>query len=217
MTGVISVGWHVAPASPPIALRHCGTCRQTMPFRSSGKVRLNANGRKLDAWLIYKCRSCDRTWNCTLYERMDVGAFDHDTLLAMQHSHASWVQAQELDVAALMQHCDRIEHCREVKIWKPPFFDLPGDWRHIRLQIRVLAQTGARLDRVLAGEFTLSRSAMERLIQDGLLHINPSPKQLRRTLRSDVTLTIDRGILTAIDQRTVQNALFAQWTEPTET
>ena len=69
----------------PVPASTCGDSRR---FRSSGKVRLNANGRKLDAWLIYKCESCDRTWNLPLLERAVVGGLDPATgdLFLLNHS-----------------------------------------------------------------------------------------------------------------------------------
>lgn len=40
-----------------------------MPFASTGKFRVNANGRRLDVWLIYRCETCGRTLNVPVYER----------------------------------------------------------------------------------------------------------------------------------------------------
>ena len=208
MTGVVSVRWRVAPATPPIPLRHCGTCRQTRPFHSSGKIRLNANGRKLDAWLIYKCQHCERTWNRTLYERKDVRAFDEHTLLAMQHSHRDWVHRIEQDDVALKRHCDRVEYCPTVAIGKPPPRVLPEDWQQIGLHLSVADVTGSRLDRMLAQELKLSRSALGALVRAGLLTIAPSPKLLRKALRSDVSLRMNRAILTHLDQDALAASLF---------
>ncbi len=30
---------------------------------------MNANGNKLDVWLIYRCEKCDTSWNMNLYKR----------------------------------------------------------------------------------------------------------------------------------------------------
>ena len=209
MTGVVSVCWHVAPASPPAPLRHCSTCRRTRPFHSSGKIRLNANGRKLDAWLIYKCARCDCTWNRTLYERVDVRALDAPTRRALQHSEAIWVQQIEQDAAALKRVCDRIAYDPAVTIRKPNLCTLPLDWQQIELRIRVSGATGTRLDRMLAQNLQLSRSALGGLVRAGVLRIGPSPKLLRKPLRSDVGLTIRRDILSHLDPAALARFLFA--------
>lgn len=34
------------------------------------KFRVNANGNRLDVWLIYRCKKCKHSWNLTIYERI---------------------------------------------------------------------------------------------------------------------------------------------------
>ena len=57
------------PRTPPRPWLACSRCRGIKPFRCSEKFRLNANGKRLDAWLIYRCASCDNTWNRPVLER----------------------------------------------------------------------------------------------------------------------------------------------------
>jgi hypothetical protein len=45
---------------------------------------VNAYQKKLDAWLIYKCRGCDRTWNCTIFSRVDARRVDRCLLQRLQ-------------------------------------------------------------------------------------------------------------------------------------
>ena len=63
MVGTLSVQWTVTPKFTPQPLRACNRCGAVTPFRSSGKIRLNANRKRIDAWLIYRCTACDKTWN----------------------------------------------------------------------------------------------------------------------------------------------------------
>ena len=51
-------------------IRRCGGCGKKMVFECAGKFRVNANGRRLDVWLIYRCQRCGHTWNIPLYERI---------------------------------------------------------------------------------------------------------------------------------------------------
>ena len=48
----------------------CGGCKKKQEFVNSGKFRVNANGDKIDVWLIYRCRKCKHTWNLVVYERI---------------------------------------------------------------------------------------------------------------------------------------------------
>lgn len=47
----------------------CGGCGKKREFVNSGKFRVNANGKLVDVWLIYRCIKCKHSWNLTIYER----------------------------------------------------------------------------------------------------------------------------------------------------
>ncbi len=47
----------------------CGGCGKKQEFLNSGKFRVNANGNRVDVWLIYRCKKCKHSWNLTIYER----------------------------------------------------------------------------------------------------------------------------------------------------
>ena len=47
----------------------CGGCGKKQEFLNSGKFRVNANGNRVDVWLIYRCKKCKHSWNLTSYER----------------------------------------------------------------------------------------------------------------------------------------------------
>lgn len=48
----------------------CGGCGKKQVFINSGKFRVNANGNRVDVWLIYRCKNCKHSWNLAIYERM---------------------------------------------------------------------------------------------------------------------------------------------------
>lgn len=48
----------------------CGGCGRKQEFLNSGKFRVNANGNRVDVWLIYRCKKCKHSWNLTIYERV---------------------------------------------------------------------------------------------------------------------------------------------------
>lgn len=40
-----------------------------MTFINTRRFRVNANGNKVDVWLIYQCKKCRHTYNLPIYER----------------------------------------------------------------------------------------------------------------------------------------------------
>lgn len=63
--------WRVSPAAYPKIIRCCKRCAH-MSFLNSGQFRVNANGHCLDVWLIYKCESCEATWNMEIMPMMTI-------------------------------------------------------------------------------------------------------------------------------------------------
>ena len=60
-------------ASLPRFLKTCPRCN-CATYENSGCFRVNANGKRLDVWLICRCEHCKATWNLSIYERIDRAA-----------------------------------------------------------------------------------------------------------------------------------------------
>jgi hypothetical protein len=187
------VRWTITPLIAPRPWIACGGCGTLKPFQSSGKVRLNANGRKLDAWLIYKCIDCARSWNRPLFERRTLKEIDPATLEAAHFSSLAWVRVQEFDIDGLRRHAQRIDEFAEVEIERLELGEaaLPD---HIVIELDVALPSNLRLDRLLAGELSLSRSKLQALFEAGQLVIEPDRKDvLRRRVRSGMRVRVMRG------------------------
>lgn len=55
-------------------IRGCSKCGRKTCFINTKKFRVNANGNKLDIWLIYQCEECKTTLNLAIYERQKVSS-----------------------------------------------------------------------------------------------------------------------------------------------
>lgn len=55
-------------------IRNCPDCGRKTHFKNTEKFRVNANGSKLDVWLIYQCEECRHTLNLAIYERQKVSS-----------------------------------------------------------------------------------------------------------------------------------------------
>ncbi len=184
------VRWTIIPRIAPRPWIACGGCGTLKPFLSSGKVRLNANGRKLDAWLIYKCLDCDRSWNRPLIERRALKEIDPATLEALHFSDPDWVRAREFDIDDLRRKAQRIDEYPDVDIDKETLFEVAQPVTTV-IELQVPLSTCLRLDRLLATELGLSRSKLQPLHEQGRLAVDPDRKDvLRRRIRSGMRVTM---------------------------
>jgi hypothetical protein len=69
MSLLSEVRWTVVALDTPRVIRHCPRCRRPRAFASSDAFRVNAQKRRLDVWLIYRCTECESTWNREILER----------------------------------------------------------------------------------------------------------------------------------------------------
>lgn len=57
-------------------IHNCGGCNQIQNFVNTNCFRVNANGNRIDAWLIYQCKKCKHTLNVPIFERIDKSKID---------------------------------------------------------------------------------------------------------------------------------------------
>lgn len=50
--------------------RNCSGCKGKSNYTNTGNFRVNANGNRIDVWLIYQCEKCRHTYNLTVHERV---------------------------------------------------------------------------------------------------------------------------------------------------
>lgn len=191
MCNILQVQWTIISRFPPRPWIACNGCGGLGPFRCSGKIRLNANGRRLDAWLIYKCSTCDKTWNRPIFERQNVCDIHPETLEAMQANDQAWIRTQAFDLAALRRKSQRIDEFADVDIHKALLCSAEG-WTMLEVRLVVPLPASIRLDRLLATELGLSRSRLQALHDAGKLHADPDRKDaLRRSPKNESRIRLD--------------------------
>jgi hypothetical protein len=194
----LQVRWTLIPTTAPEPWISCSGCGGVRAFRCGDKVRLNANGRKLDAWLIYKCTACEATWNRTLFERRNVREIDPATLQALQNNDPDWIRARVFDLEALKRSAHRIEMPAECEIRKELVREAP-DWTHLEIALSISVPVSLRLDRLLASELPVSRSQLNARHRAGLLKASPDRADiLRRPARNGLCIAVD---LSAADDK----------------
>ena len=192
MCAILRVQWTIIPRIAPQPWIVCSGCGGLKPFQSSGKIRLNANGKKLDAWLIYKCLACDKTWNRPIFERRNVRDINPATLQALHANDPAWIRSQAFDIAALRRKSRRIEEFGDVEVQKKSMSSESDAWTTLEIELIVPLPAGVRLDRLLAAELQISRSRLEIFHNAEKIRTDPGHKDmLRRRIKDGLRITLD--------------------------
>ena len=190
MCDILHVEWTLVPKTPPQAILRCSSCGDTRPFRSSGRTRLNANGKQLDAWLIYKCIDCDGTWNRPIFERQSVRSLNPALVEALQASAPGYVAGLEFDQEGLKASAGRIEESEEFELRRRTIC-ASGNRARIVITLALPYPASLRLDRLLASELQLSRSRLKVLFEAGDIRVEPARKDaLKRSIRDGTVITL---------------------------
>ncbi|ONK14180.1 hypothetical protein STBA_49590 [Streptomyces sp. MP131-18] len=64
--------WAVRRTRLPLLALRCVACPSGRATLGNGRFRVNANGKRLDVWLLANCVSCDRTGKLTVHDRVPV-------------------------------------------------------------------------------------------------------------------------------------------------
>jgi hypothetical protein len=171
MSNVLRVLWTIAPQIAPRPWLHCNRCGGARPFRSSAKFRVNANGKRLDAWLVYNCVTCGNSWNRAIFERRNLRYVDPLTLRALEANASDLARQIAFDVEDLLGGSERVEEFAAVIVAPLP--------------------SALRVDRLLAAEFAVSRSRIHALEAEGRLTLSPfGSRMLRRPIKDRMLIGI---------------------------
>ena len=192
MPAILHVQWTITPKIPPQPRRSCSDCGEIKPFRSSGAIRLNASGKTLDAWLIYRCADCDSTWNRPIFQRRNIRDIAPDMLQALHTNDPEWISALAFDVEHVRRQIQQIDEFADADVRKLVLLNGERPWLRLDLLIRVSRPTCLRIDRLLAAGLTLSRARIQILERSGRLTVAPEKRQpLRRAVQDQMLITID--------------------------
>jgi hypothetical protein len=179
---ILRVTWQVAPLQPPLVRRHCSRCSNEMPFACSMKFRTNAQKKRIDVWLIYRCSACEEVWNLSIFERVGVGEMAPDAFDAIARNDPALALRHAFDRTRLMRH-GTLEERPDVSIRKSYDEGRALNAGIITIALALALPCGLRLDRLLTGGLDISRAQLGRLHDTGALSLSPAT---RRALRSPI-------------------------------
>ncbi|MEI2301020.1 DUF1062 domain-containing protein [Ensifer sp. MJa1] len=201
MPHTLTVLWTIRARTAPRPWLACSRCRGQRPFVCSGKTRLNANGRRLDAWLIYRCTDCEDTWNRPIFERLNVRGIDPAMIEAFQNNEPDWIRRVAFDVEGLRKCTNRIEEFAECHVEKRVLAVPDGICARLEIVLNVALAASVRTDRLLSMELGLARARLSHLEAGGCLTVRPQVrKALTRPVRDGTRVVLD---LSALEERDV--------------
>ncbi len=191
MSDVLRVQWTILARTAPQPWLTCSRCGKTRRFRSGDKIRVNANGKRVDAWLIYKCTTdCGSTWDRPILERRPVRTIDPDFLMSLHTSESMLTRRLAFDVESLRRSAGRVEEFDDALVVKSVQLESAMPVQRFEILCSVPEPVGLRVDRLLANELRLSRSRIQRLSEAGDLVVFPSVSSLRRPVRDGMRLVL---------------------------
>src|SRR4051812_12454233 len=88
--------WVVTELGLPTIVKACVSCRSTR-HHPTGKIRVNANHKLLDVWLLIGCALCGRTSKIPVHERINVRAMENERLLMFENNDPAMVRQLTMD------------------------------------------------------------------------------------------------------------------------
>lgn len=154
------------PICLPVILRRCHACASGR-FRASGKFRVNAHHKLLDAWVLALCTTCGDTNKLTVIERMNVRAFPPELLDRLHRNDPGLL-------AELLQDPVVLRRNRLALDWDDAWrLDTGGSvalgHEAIDISVHFAARIPVRPVRLIAEGLGMSRAEVERLMTEGNL------------------------------------------------
>jgi len=187
MSYVRKFEYKIVPDSSFPVIHNCAGCSQKT-FVNTGCFRINANGKRLDIWLIYQCENCRHTLNIPVYERAEKKAigselplfFGNDKALAKSYGmDIQFLKRNRLtvDLEAVAYHMEGIcEDTPAIELGQYQAGDIIFVYNPYGLKIRS--------EKTAAMILNLPRSRIEKKINSGQIVIRRNSSTLEIELGS---------------------------------
>lgn len=181
--------WLVRELGLPAIVKTCVSCRTTR-HRPTGKVRVNANGKILDVWLLIGCERCGRTSKIPVHERVHVQTLDHDRLVMFETNDPAVVRELAMDAALAGRAGHRLDWTGTWALETDmPFYEIEKDLEPLDVIVRFELPAPIRAGKLLMAGLGLSRSAVRNAVDSGRIRL---PVAVDARVRADFAFVIGR-------------------------
>lgn len=175
--------WEVQYLSALPIFRYCKKCGEKKAFISSGQFRVNAQKRSLDIWLIYKCSSCDTTWNATLYSRISPQSIKPELLEAFHKNDETLAEEFAMNSDLLQKNGAQIGQPKYSVIGEAFSFN-----EDVTLEIKSKYCANIKVSSIVREKLHLSQKDYLRRIDNGTIRSIPELDLHRCKLKNGITL-----------------------------
>jgi hypothetical protein len=163
--------WAVRQSALPTVLRPCPDCSGTR-HPPSGKIRVNANGKLLDVWLLLSCAACDRTSKVPVHERVHVSSLEPARRVAYEINDPAVVRELTMSASLAAKNGYRLDW---TGTWgletRTPLYAL-DDPTPLKVLVSFEVPAPIRVERLLMLGLGLSRTEIRRMVGDGRIHLH---------------------------------------------
>ena len=178
--------WAVRQSGLPTVVRRCPDCSGTR-HRPSGKIRVNANGKLLDVWLLLSCAVCDRTSKVPVHERVHVSSLEPARLVAYENNDPAVVRGLTMSASLAAKNGYRLDWTGTWELeTRMPLYAL-DDPTPLKVLVGFELPAPVRVERLLMLGLGISRAEARRMVGDGRIHL---PLALDAKAHQDFELTI---------------------------
>ncbi len=195
MSYVKKIEYRIKPTKSYEIRRNCSGCGCKTIFHNTNCFRVNANGNKIDVWLIYQCSKCKHTYNLTIYERQKPDCIPSREFSDFQHNSPELAFQYGTDVSLFNRNkaeiaWDEIDYELEaISSEEKNHPLLAGDCIVIHNDFGIKIRT----DKIIAELLSLSRNRLKQYMDDNTLMVTEK-KQEKETeilILKDITLKKD--------------------------
>lgn len=167
MTCFAAKEYKIIPTETYKILRNCSGCGGKTVYHNTNKVRMNANGKQIDVWLIYQCSECKHTYNLPLRSRINRRVLDKAEYEALLQNDQEIVYKYGLDRILFQQN--------GAEIFKEPSYVLRYIGKGVgknSMRFHNPYHLRIRYDKLISECFEVSRSKAKRILETGVLSVN---------------------------------------------
>ena len=178
--------WEIEYLSLPPVIKYCKKCRGKKACICTGQFRVNAQRKILDIWLIYKCSSCDTTWNATLYSRISPQSLNPELLEAFHRN-------DEMLIEQFAMNADLL-HKNGVEIGLPSYATIGEDFsptEAVTLEIKSKYFVHVKVSAIIREKLHLSQKDYLQLIDNGKIRSIPDLDLHKCRLKNGITLVFN--------------------------